>query len=74
MRKATKAEVQALARRHGYELGAARRGIATDWIVELWGEYEGRRVLVRESREFQLAAAYGGLATWLRARPDRRAA
>lgn len=73
MRKATKSEVQALARRHRYELGAARRGIATDWIVELWGEYEGRQVLVREARAFQLAEAYGGLAVWLRARADRKA-
>jgi hypothetical protein len=68
--KATKATVRDLCRRKGYELGEARRGLATEWVIGVYHEYEGRRVPGYVARDFKLADVYGDLATWLRARPD----
>jgi len=71
MSKATKAIVQDLCRRNGYELGSARRRFTTEWVIEVYGTFDGRRVLLREATDVALAAAYGDLAVWLRARCEQ---
>lgn len=63
--RATKAEVNGLARRIGLYSGA-RRSFTTDWVVELFDATSSR--VVRDARNPVLAVAYGELATWLRAK------